>query len=69
MTTDEAARLHLFDRARNALGDDAARTLMTALPWDVADLATKQDLTVLEARLTARIDSGWLRRSSPSCSG
>ena len=37
MSTDEAARLHLYGRARATWDDEAARTLMTALPWDATD--------------------------------
>ena len=58
MTTDEAARLHLFDQARNVLGHDAARTLMTALPMDARELATKDDLARLEERFLLKLDSG-----------
>lgn len=47
MTTDEPARLHLYERARIAMDDEAAKTLMSGLPWDVAELATKQDLGTL----------------------
>ena len=44
MATDEAARHHLYEHARTTWDDEAARTLMSALPWDVRELATKQDL-------------------------
>jgi hypothetical protein len=53
MPTDEAARLHLYERARDAMDDDAARTLMSALPWDVTELATKQDLLATKQELVA----------------
>jgi hypothetical protein len=52
MTTDEAARLHLYERARAALGDPAADTLMSALPPDREQLATKADLGVLRSEMT-----------------
>jgi hypothetical protein len=56
VTTDESARLHLYERARDAMDDDAARTLMSALPWDVAELATKQDLAMLKKDLIGQIE-------------
>ena len=55
MTTDEAARLHLYDQARSALGDAAADTLMTALPRDPDRFATKDDLAALDSKLDSRI--------------
>ena len=55
MTTDEAARLHLYDKARSAFDDAAANTLMTAIARDPDRFATKDDLATLEARLEARI--------------
>jgi hypothetical protein len=56
VTTDESARLHLYERAGDAMDDDAARTLMSALPWDVAELATKQDLAMLKKDLIGQIE-------------
>jgi hypothetical protein len=44
-------------RPKGALGDDAGVTLMEMLPpvgW--ADVATKQDLVLLESRLEARCE-------------
>ena len=55
MAVDERGRLALADAAKRAFGDDAAITLMELLPpvgW--ADVATKQDVLALEARLDAR---------------
>jgi hypothetical protein len=60
MAVDERHRLQLADAAKRAFGDDAGITLMELLPpvgW--ADVATKQDLVLLEAkidRLDARFD-------------
>jgi hypothetical protein len=57
---DERNRLQLAEAAKRALGDDEGITLMELLPpvgW--ADVATKQDLVVLEARfdqIDARFD-------------
>ena len=34
MTTDEASRYHLYEKARSVLDEAAADTLMTALPRD-----------------------------------
>lgn len=55
MAVDEAARLHLYEQARNAWGGDAADTLMHALPWDPDRTATKDDLAVLSAELRAEM--------------
>jgi hypothetical protein len=55
MTTDEAARLHLYDQARSAFGDAAATTLMSVLPRELDHLATKDDLRVVEANLRGEI--------------
>jgi hypothetical protein len=55
MAVDERGRLQLAEAAKRAFGDDAGITLMELLPpvgW--ADVATKQDLLALEARLDAR---------------
>jgi hypothetical protein len=58
MSVDERGRLQLAEAARRALGDEAGITLMELLPpvgW--ADVATKQDLTHLEAVMGARFDA------------
>jgi hypothetical protein len=58
MTIDERARHELFLGCETALGPERAETLMALLPpvgW--ADVATKQDLTHLEERLTTRSDA------------
>jgi hypothetical protein len=55
MAVDERGRLRLADAAKRAFGEDAGITLMELLPpvgW--ADVATKQDLLALEARMDAR---------------
>jgi hypothetical protein len=60
MSVDERRRLQLADAAKRALGDDAGVTLMEMLPpvgW--ADVATKQDLVLLESRLEVRIERGF----------
>jgi hypothetical protein len=60
MAVDERSRLQLADAAKRAFGDDAGITLMELLPpvgW--ADVATKQDLAILEARLDARFERGF----------
>jgi hypothetical protein len=57
MAIDERARHDLFSRLEEILGQEHATVLMEHLPpvgW--ADVATKQDLDQLEARLEARID-------------
>ncbi len=51
MTTDEAARLHLYEQARSTWGSEAADTLMHALPWDPDQAATKADLALLRSDL------------------
>ena len=63
MTTDEASRYHLYEKARSVLDEAAADTLMTALPRDPDRFATKDDLAVLGSdlhteitRLEAKID-------------
>jgi len=56
MPTNEPARLHLYEQAQASWGEEAATTLMTALPWDVAELATKQDLRELQLELSAKIE-------------
>lgn len=55
MAIDEAARLHLYERARDAWGDEAASTLMHALPRDPDRFATKDDVAVLGADLRTEI--------------
>jgi hypothetical protein len=55
MTTDEAARLHLYELAREALDEPAADTLMNALPRDPDRFATKDDLASLGNELRAEI--------------
>jgi hypothetical protein len=55
MTTDEAARLHLYEQARTALGPAAADALMSALPRDPDRFATKDDLAALEHALRADV--------------
>ena len=56
MTADVDADFHLHERARLALGDDAASTPMNHLPRDVDQLATKQDLAQLGSDLRADIE-------------
>lgn len=55
MTTDEAARLHLYELARGAFDEAAADTLMNALPRNPDRSATKDDLAVLGNDLRAEI--------------
>lgn len=58
MTVDERRRLGLYEAAREQLGDDEATTLMELLPpvgW--SDVATKHDLSALEARLDHRFEA------------
>ena len=64
MAVDERSRLQLAEALKHALGDEEGITLMELLPpvgW--ADVATKQDLRMidvrfdaLEARMDARFD-------------
>ncbi len=57
MSVDERNRLQLAEAAKRVLGDDEGITLMELLPpvgW--ADVATKQDLEVLEYKLTATLE-------------
>ena len=56
MTVDEVARLHLFEQARDRMDEEAARTLMAVLPWDIDKLASKVDLENVENRLNSRAD-------------
>ena len=58
MTTDEAARLHLYELARSALDEPAAETLMNALLRDPERFATKDDLALVEANLRAELRAG-----------
>lgn len=55
MTIDEASRHHLYEQARNAFGEAAADTLMTALPRDPDRFATKDDIAGLDTRITTEI--------------
>lgn len=55
MTTDEAARLHLYELARAVLDEAAADTLMNALPRDPDRLATKDDLASLGNELRTEL--------------
>lgn len=59
MAVDEAARLRLYQKARDTWGDDEAGTLMDSLPRDPDNLATKDDLanglSILEANLRGEI--------------
>jgi len=55
---DEAARHALYRSLEAAIGPEATGTMMTLLPpvgW--AEVATKDDLRQLEARLDSRIDA------------
>ena len=55
MSIDERRRLELHDAARSNWGSDVATTLMEMLPpsgW--GDVATRQQLASLEARIDAR---------------
>ncbi|MGQ0824461.1 MAG: hypothetical protein ACT4OX_05405 [Actinomycetota bacterium] len=57
MPVDETRRHRLYEAARRLIDDEEAATLMDFLPptgW--ADVATRRDLELLEARLDARID-------------
>ena len=65
MTLDEAARLHLYELARDALDEPAADTLMNAIARDPDRFATKDEITlvradlqILEANLRAELRSG-----------
>jgi len=55
MAIDEAARLRLYEHVRAAFDEDAADTLMNALPRDPDRFATKDDLAVLDASLRAEL--------------
>jgi hypothetical protein len=57
MTVDERARHQLYRRLEEVLGIQEAGTLMAQLPpVSVQDLATKQDLEILEHKLTAKME-------------
>jgi hypothetical protein len=58
MTTDEAARLHLYEQARAVLDESTADTLMNALPRDPDRFATKDDLASLGNELRAEFRAG-----------
>lgn len=58
MTLDEAARLHLYEQARDAFDEPAADTLMNAIARDPDRFATKDDLAVVEANLRAEFRTG-----------
>ena len=58
MTTDEAARLHLYEQARAVLDESAADTLMNALPRSPDRFATKDDLASLANELRAELRAG-----------
>ncbi|HSH60447.1 MAG TPA: hypothetical protein VK988_12580 [Acidimicrobiales bacterium] len=58
MSIDDQARRALHDRLEEALGSAPAETLMASLPpqgW--AEVATKEDLSRVEERFTARLDA------------
>ena len=58
MVLDERARHELFLRLEQALGPEAAETLMEMMPpvgW--ADVATKHDLDALEQRMDLRFET------------
>ena len=57
MSVDERSRLQLAEAAKRLLGDEEGITLMELLPsvgW--ADVATKQDLELLEHKLGERLE-------------
>src|SRR3546814_13933325 len=53
MTTDAAARHHLYEQARDVLDESAADTLMNALPRDSDPFATKDDLAAFGTAMPA----------------
>ena len=58
MVINEHSRHELYGKLEQVLGDQAATTLMEHLPpvgW--ADVATKQDLRVLEQRMDMRFEA------------
>lgn len=58
MTLDEAARLHLYEQARDAFDEPAADTPMNAIARDPNRFATKDDLALFEANLRAEFRAG-----------
>ncbi|MEX0660089.1 MAG: hypothetical protein WD080_13240 [Egibacteraceae bacterium] len=59
MATDEQTRLRVFARLREALGEEVASTLMSAVPpfaW--SDVATKADLAALGDKLRGELHTG-----------
>lgn len=57
MALDERARNRMHNRLREVMGDDVADTMMESLPSNgVQDLATKQDLELLEHKLSASFE-------------
>ena len=58
MGPNESQRLALMHRLGEVLGEQEAATLMDSLPpYDWHEVATKTDLTAMEARLTTLIES------------
>lgn len=58
MALQESSRNRLYNRLQEVLGRDEASDLMALLPpvgW--ADVATKQDLAQMEARIDARFEA------------
>lgn len=55
MAIDEAARPHLYELARGTWDAKAADTLMNAIPSDLRQLATKDDLAVLGSDIRAEM--------------
>jgi hypothetical protein len=53
MAIDEAARLRLYEHVRAAFDEDAADTLMNALPRDPDRFATKDDVSLVRGDLAA----------------
>lgn len=49
MTTSEARRHHLYERARASWDDEAAETLIESLPHPAAELASQRDIADLRA--------------------
>jgi hypothetical protein len=68
MAIDEGSRHRLYEKLDQLLGSEEATTLMSLLPpvgW--ADVATKQDLTILRAGFDAlRADFNALRKTNRS---
>ncbi len=64
MSVNERNRLQLADAAKRVLGDDEGITLMELLPpvgW--ADVATKQDLELLEHKIVAAMNEGFVSQT------